>query len=93
MIEPKPQAVPHIAEQPLGQEVLLYNVAGEVIHILNQSAYHIWQHCDGRHTAADIAAALRQTFDIPPGYDLDGDIREALQALAHKQLLRPSTPV
>lgn len=92
MPETKPKRLATIAEQPLGQEVLLYNVTGKVVHILNRPAYHIWQQCDGRHSPADIAVALRQTFDIPPGYDLDRDIRDTLQALAYKDLLQPGEP-
>ncbi|MCB9103875.1 MAG: PqqD family protein [Anaerolineales bacterium] len=88
MSETKPKRLATIAEQPLGQEVLLYNMTGEVVHILNGPAYHIWQHCDGRHTPADIAAALHQIFDIPPDYDLDRDIQETLQTLARQELLQ-----
>lgn len=92
MTDSKPKTITNIVEQQLGDEILLYNATGEVVHILNRPAYRIWQRCDGRHTLADIASDLRQAFDVPPDTDLDQAIRDTLQMLDQKQLLQSPEP-
>ena len=87
MTATNPERISNIIEQDLAEEVLLYSVAGEVVHILNLPAYHIWRRCDGRHTVADIARDLRQTFDLPPDHDLLQDIHDTVEALTQKGLL------
>jgi methyltransferase-like protein len=34
------------------------------LHILNKTAAHIWEMCDGEHDADDIAASLNERFDV-----------------------------
>ncbi len=43
-------------------ETMLYDPQTETIHVLNPSAELIWELCDGEHTPADIAQAIREQY-------------------------------
>lgn len=72
-------------------EVLVYDLARDRAHCLNETAAFVWQRCDGRNTAREIALLL--------GKKVDSTIDEkivwlALDQLAAHDLLkhRPATP-
>ena len=44
----------------LPDEVLVYDLDRDRAHCLNQTAAFVWQRCDGRKSAAEIAEALHQ---------------------------------
>jgi hypothetical protein len=44
--------------QELPDEVLVYDLDRDRAHCLNQTAAFVWQHCDGRTTAGEIARSL-----------------------------------
>jgi hypothetical protein len=50
----KPKAKESVTLQDLGDEVILYDSEKENVHILNNTAYIIWNLCDGQHTIEDI---------------------------------------
>ncbi|MCG3209549.1 MAG: hypothetical protein FOGNACKC_03176 [Anaerolineae bacterium] len=83
---------PDIISQEAGDETILYRVESQTIHVLNPTARHIWELCDGRHTPADIARSLRAAFDgVSPEFDLEASVRHTLAELAEKQLLQATT--
>jgi hypothetical protein len=43
--------------QNLPDETLVYDLERDRAHCLNQTAAFVWQHCDGRSNAAEIARA------------------------------------
>ena len=43
----------------IDDEAMLYDPAHDVVHYLNATACFIWERCDGRRTAENIAADLR----------------------------------
>lgn len=49
----------------LPDEVLVYDRERHQAHCLNQTAALVWQHCDGRTTAAGIARRLQRELDQP----------------------------
>lgn len=49
--------------QELPDEVLVYDRDRDRAHCLNQTAAFVWQRCNGRNTAAQIARTLGQKFD------------------------------
>ncbi len=46
-------------------EVVVLDRHSEKIHQLNESAAHIWKHCDGRHSPPEIARSLTEEYGIP----------------------------
>ena len=73
-----PARRPGIEARDIGGETLLHDQSGEDIHVLNPTAAFIWSLCDGQHTPADIAAALREEYAIPPANDPAADIARVL---------------
>ena len=76
-----------VRTQQLGQETLLLDRQGATVHVLNPTAYAIWQRCDGRHTPADIANRLRDQFAISAEHDPLQDVTQTLALLRRKGLL------
>ena len=48
----------------MDDEAVIYDLAHNAVHYLNLTAYHIWQCCDGNHTAGEIAELLACRFDL-----------------------------
>ncbi|MBV7328934.1 PqqD family protein [Chloroflexi bacterium TSY] len=84
----KPLRNPEILVQELGEETLLFDTNGKVIHILNPSAQYIWHLCDGEHALDEIEQAMRNRFEIKTKYDVAADIQRTLADLAQKELVR-----
>jgi len=51
--------------QNLPDETLVYDLERDRAHCLNQTAAFVWQHCDGRSNAKEIARALNHTIQQP----------------------------
>ncbi|MFH0351993.1 MAG: PqqD family protein [Chromatiales bacterium] len=46
-------------------EVVVLDRHSEKIHHLNESAAHVWKHCDGRHSPPEIGRSLTEEYGIP----------------------------
>ena len=64
----------------LAEEVLVYDTDRDRAHCLNETAAFVWQRCDGRTTAKEIALLL--------GKQTDANVDEKLVWLALDQLSR-----
>ena len=66
----QPAAVPCQAEgaihRTLGDETVVLDVDESHYYVLNETGTQIWSLCDGKHTLADITAALCHEFDVTP---------------------------
>ena len=51
--------------QNLPDETLVYDLERDRAHCLNQTAAFVWQHCDGRSNAREIARALNRKIKQP----------------------------
>src|SRR4030095_6300886 len=51
--------------QNLPDETLVYDLERDRAHCLNQTAAFVWQHCDGRSNAKEIARALKDKTKQP----------------------------
>lgn len=60
--------------QPAGADMLVYDPAADIVHVLNHTALAIWEMCDGRHAAADIEAMLRARFAATERHDVAADV-------------------
>ena len=52
-----------VKEMP--DELLVYDLKRDRIHVLNQSAAFIWTQCNGRRTVDDLARAVAKSLQIP----------------------------
>ena len=87
--EAKPSRESEVLCQKMGDEVLLYPLDSSALHVLNRTAFAIWELSDGKHTVAEIEQAIREQFVIPdPQIDIASDIQNTLQMLVGKGLVR-----
>ena len=83
----KPKARENVTLQDLGDEVMLYDSEKEDVHILNNTAYAIWNLCDGEHTIEDIQKHMGSQFPDITEEDLIGDIKVTLDEFIEKKLV------
>ncbi len=83
----KPQRKPDIMANDLGEQMALYSVEGKAVHVLNPTAKLIWDLCDGEHSLEDIEAAIRSSFAVPEGHDVQAAVRRTVHELSEKGLL------
>ena len=69
-----------IKERPVGEELMLYDVTGRTVHVLNETAAFVWQRCDGHNTVDDIVNAAVKEYSISEA-DARVDIEECIGAL------------
>jgi hypothetical protein len=82
-----PMRKTQVISQRAGRDTLLYDRAADQVHLLNPVAAAIWEQCDGRHVADEIAARLARTFAGATGRDLTADVEAALALFAARGLL------
>lgn len=66
--------------QELPNEVLVYDLNSHKAHCLNETAAFAWNHCDGKTSAAEMAALMEKEWSKP--------VNEEVVWLALKQLSR-----
>ncbi len=59
-----------ITTQRVGNEILLYDERRHQAFCLNPTSACVWDHCDGEHTIAQLAAAATRSLDASIGEDL-----------------------
>ncbi len=70
-----------------GRESLLYDRQADAIHVLNPTAFAVWELCDGEHTADQIADYLSTHFANATRADVGSEVRAALAVLEEKALI------
>lgn len=83
------QNLPHrrhdgLVVQEMKDEVLVYDLERHEARCLNATAAHVWQHCDGQTTIADMAARLARDFNLPHDEEI---VLLALDQLGRDRLL------
>src|SRR5690349_15388184 len=73
----------------LGDETLVYDLRTHRAHCLNRTVALIWNHCDGKSTAAEIGGILEREFRAKADTEL---IWFALNQLYKAGLLRNGPP-
>src|SRR5260370_30423126 len=64
--QPKPLARKEgLVIQDLQDEVLVYDLDRDHAHCLNETAAFVWERCDGRTTASEIARLLSKKVNAP----------------------------
>ena len=83
----QPRRSAEIMEQIVGDEILLLGNNGQTVHVLNATAYAIWQLCDGQHNQSGIEAGVRDQFELPAEHDLAQDVTQTLVLFSEKGLV------
>jgi len=75
--------------QELADEVLVYDLKRHKAHCLNRTAAMVWERCDGRRSAGEIARVLGQKLGTPVDEKFVG---LALRQLGERRLLEGTNP-
>ena len=72
-------------------EMVVLDREHDSIHQLNKTATFIWEHCDGQQSAAEIAKAVCENFDVDEATAIKGVI-ETLERLQSLRLIGDDQP-
>lgn len=72
--------------QRVGQEAILYDRGHGRAHVINASAAHIWELCDGSATQDEITEAFAASYDMPTSAVYD-DVAKILATFRELQVL------
>ncbi len=70
----------NIIWRKIGDEIVLLKNDGLAVHVLNKTAAHIWEKCDGKSDIDTIAASLCDRFEVTAD-EARGDILDTVQKL------------
>ena len=83
-----PKARVDVVFRQLDDEWVLYDPQTNMLHAMNLTAAVVWTHCDGARAADDIAAEVRDAFEVPPEPDtVTTDVAETLARFHTEGLL------
>jgi hypothetical protein len=84
----KPKAKPDIVVKTIDEEKVLFNPANSFIHVLNRTAYPVWQLADGSNTVEDIIQKINEMFENPDkNYDILQDVYNVLAEFKKQDLI------
>ncbi len=84
----RPVAYQHLRVEETGAEAIVFDSERRVYHLLNATAYGIFQACSGSNTIGDIATALRFQFVAPNASVIIEDVATTVRELHEKRLIR-----
>ena len=67
-------------------ELIVLDREHDLIHQFNKTATFIWEHCDGRQSAADIAHAVCESFEVDEATAMK-EVIETLERLQNLELI------
>ena len=67
-------------------ELIVLDREHDLIHQFNKTATFIWEHCDGRQSAADIANAVCDSFEVDEA-TATKEVIETLERLQNLDLI------
>jgi Coenzyme PQQ synthesis protein D (PqqD) len=51
-------------ERRLAGDLVLIDPAGRTVHLLNSTAWSLWELCDGRRSAQEVIAEVARRYDV-----------------------------
>ena len=60
---------------------LLFNPDTNQVKVVNTTGLFIWKRCDGKHSLAEIAAALQEAFEDAPAEAVQQDVEEFINGM------------
>ena len=67
-------------------ELIVLDREHDLIHQFNKTATFIWEHCDGQQSAADIANAVCESFEVDEATAMK-EVIETLERLQNLELI------
>lgn len=61
----RPRQMPDVTASDLDDELVLYNLRTDQVHVLNATAAAIWELCDGSLSVREIADVLAEACRVP----------------------------
>lgn len=75
--------------ESLGAETSVYDEEGRRVHVLNETAALVFEHCDGHTRRRDLLAKLLELYEGADAATLDADLEEILGQFEAESLLYP----
>jgi hypothetical protein len=88
MTAERPRQRPDVSARTVGDETIVLDRTTNQVHQLNPTASFVWQRCDGRHTALEIADELVGAFEVDRAAARDAVV-VALRQFDELRLLGP----
>jgi hypothetical protein len=82
-----PARIEDIIWRRIEDEIVLIGNDGLVIHVLNKTAAHIWELCDGTNSSDEIVAGICEHFEVTPE-EAREDVQDTLTSFEGLCLLR-----
>lgn len=80
----------HVMSQPLGDELVVYDIERRQYHHLNATAALVWRNCDGQRSVEELSVLVREIISQEAG---DETVWSALLLLQEANLLtEPGLP-
>ncbi|MFC1893828.1 PqqD family protein [Chloroflexota bacterium] len=79
--------VEDIIWRQIGDEIVVIKDDGLSLHVLNTTAAHIWEMCNGDCGPDEIASSLCERFDVSLG-EANVDVKDIIEKLEQLGLLR-----
>lgn len=82
-----PRKADDLEIRTVGEEVLVYHVSAQKVHVLNRTAGQILELCDGQRTTADIVDSICKASDTDHA-TVSRDVEGMLSEFANLGLVR-----
>ncbi len=79
-----------IITKKLGNETVLYDPEKKKVHILNQTAFFIWQLCENKYDTKDLVSTILNNFECKKNVKeekIEEDIKAIVKNFSHQGIL------
>ena len=76
----------------IGDEIVVIKDDGQSVHVLNKTAAHIWEMCDGEYSPDAIATSLCERFDVTLDEAIE-DVRDMVMKFGELGILKQTGEV
>jgi hypothetical protein len=83
----KPKARSGLIVKNIGDEKVLFNPDDSTIHILNRTAFPIWEMSDGSNSVDTIIKRLAAMFKDSEKFDIDKDVYHVISEFKEKGII------
>ena len=66
----RPTRITEVVEQPVEDEIVVYRLETDDVHLLNSTTTAVWRHCDGASTVNELAVLASSDLGKPVDADV-----------------------
>jgi uncharacterized protein len=88
MSNKNPLRTDHVYGRSIGKKAILYDSMTNLVHVVNMTAYFVWNMCDGLHQIGDIVGALADSFEIDDDVNVNEDVKRIINTFQDMGLVR-----